>query len=519
MLDFMRRNANSWIMVLLFGIIIFVFSINFGPWAGNISPTVPYAAIVNNEVISLAEFRTAYASQMARIKQFRPDYDQTQADRDGLKQIVIEQLIARGLLHQLGKKNKLTVAPITLAEAIRSRVFGEEEEFSKAEYERRVNSFFQSTISQFEALVEKEIIAENMANLLGTAVFVSDAEAEIAFKDKNTKVALEFIRVSPSYFPEPTVSDEERKTAADARAGEISAYYNEHISDYVKEPEVRASHILIKAAAQASADDKKAAKEKAEKILARAKNNEDFAELAKAESEDEGTKVKGGDLGFFSEGMMVDEFSKAAFALKQGQISDVVESPFGFHIIKQIEQKPKIERKLEEVKLEIAELLLKKEQQDKKAKEFATSALAQLKSGTPLASISMPGLVQRKGSTKDASPTNAPFADETEPFGRSAPYVYKIGRADKISEEAFKLTKDNSVPADVIEANGDFFAIRLKSREEADLAQFTTQKESIKNGLIYPRRRAFMQQYISELKTSAKITYNEALMSAQTVEI
>ncbi len=52
MLDFMRRNANSWIMVLLFGIIIFVFAINFGPWAGNVTPTVPYAAVVNNEPIS-----------------------------------------------------------------------------------------------------------------------------------------------------------------------------------------------------------------------------------------------------------------------------------------------------------------------------------------------------------------------------------------------------------------------------------------------------------------------------------
>lgn len=520
MLDIMRRNANSWIMVLLFGIIIFVFAINFGPWAGgNISPGAPYAAIVNSEVISLAEFRTAYASQFARIKQFRPDYDQTQADRDGLKQIVLEQLVSRELLTQLGKKNNLSIAAITLAEEIKERVFGEEAAFNKAEYERRVNSYFQSTIPQFEAQVEKELLAEQMANLLGTAVYVSDAEAKVAFKDKNTKIALEFVKVNPSYFPATAPSQEEIKKFAEAEATKISDYYNEHISEYVKDQEIRASHILVKVNQGANAEEKKAAKEKAQKILARLKANEDFAEVAKKESDDPGTKEKGGDLGTFSAGMMVEEFSKAAFALKPGELSDVVESPFGYHVIKQTEQKPKMERKLEDVKLEVAELLLKKQQQDRKAKEFATQALAQLKSGVALASVSLPGLSNLKASGKEAAQANAPIADETEPFNRSAGYIFKIGRADKVNETAFKLTTDNNVPAEVIEANGEFFAIRLKSRQEADLAQYESQKESIKNGLIFPRRRAFMQQYLSHMKTNSKITYNNSLIDTKTAEI
>ncbi len=520
MLNFMRRNANSWIMVLLFGIIIFVFAINFGPWAGNVAPSVPYAVVVNNEPISLAEFRTAYASQFARIKQFRPEYDQTQADRDGLKQVVVDQLVSRELLTQLGRKNNLKIAPLTLAQEIKERVFGEEAEFNKEEYIRRVNAFFQSTIAQFESQVEKELVAEQMANLLGTAVFVSDAEAKLAYMDKNSKIALEFIRVSPQHFVATTPNPADVKKFADAEGEKISTYYNEHISEYVKDEQVRASHILVKFNQGASANEKKAAKDKAQKLLERVKtNNEDFAAIAQVESDDIGTREKGGDLGLFSAGMMVEEFSKAAFALKPGEISDLVESPFGYHVIKQTEQKPKVERKLDDVKVEIAELLLKKQEQDKKAQEFASNALGQLKTGTALSAISLPGLNNTKAAIKQAaaSPT-APVADETDPFSRSSGYIFKIGRAEKINEEAFKLSMDKKVPDQVIEANGDFYAIRLKSREDADTAQFETQKESIKMGLIYPRRRAFMQQYLTQLKSASKITYNDALITAKTMD-
>ncbi len=470
----------------------------------------------------LSEFRTSYASQFARIKQYRSDYDQVQADKDGLKQVVIEQLVSRELLTQLGRKYNLAIGPLTLAHAIKERVFGPDAEFNKEEYVRRINAFFQSTVGQFETQVEKELVAEQMANILGTAIYVSDSEAKLAYMDKNTKIALEFIKVSPGYFPAATPSAEDVKKFAEQNGEKISTYYNEHISDYVKDQEIRASHILIKTTPGMSADEKKAAKEKADKALMRVKtNHEDFSKVAKEDSEDITTKDKGGDLDYFSAGRMVEPFSKAAFALKEGEISEVVESPFGFHIIKQTGTKPKIERSLDDVKLEIAAVLLKKEEQDKKAKEYAANALAQLKSGTALSAIHLPGLINRKSpAAKEAEggAGNAPVADDTEPFSQSSGYIYKIGRAEKIGDEAFKLNMGQKTASEVVESNGDFFAIRLKSREDASLAEFDKQKESIKSSLVYPRRRAFMQQYLSYLKGEAKITYNEALLSANSVD-
>lgn len=511
MLNFMRRNANSWVMILLFGIIVFVFAVNFGPWAGNQMSGVPHAALVNNVPISLTDFRAAYSGQFARIKQFNPNYDQASADRDGLKQMVVEQLVTRELLSQLGDQRHLKIGAKTLAEELKERVFGDAA-FNKDEYIRRVNAFFQASVSEFEEQVAKEMVAQNINNILTTAVYVSDEEVKKEFLDRNSKVAVEFIKINPHHFPATAVSESAIKLFQEKNSDKISAYYNENINSYVKEAEVKASHILLKLSPKATDAEKSEQKAKAQKIIDRLKQGEDFATIAKNESDDTGSKVNGGDLGFFAAGMMVEEFSKAAFALKKGEVSGIVQSPFGFHIIKQTDSHPRVERKLEEVSKEIAENMIKKEEQDQKAKDLAKLALAQLKAGTPLANVKVEGLVHK--SNDPLSTTNANIADETEPFTRTTSVIGKIGRAQGISEKAFALSKEKPTADDVIEANGSFFALRLKSREDPDMTKLDEQKESIKNSLLFPRKRSFTQQYVTFLKSQAKISYNEGLIKA-----
>jgi peptidyl-prolyl cis-trans isomerase C len=120
---------------------------------------------------------------------------------------------------------------------------------------------------------------------------------------------------------------------------DIKAYYESH-KDEFKTPEmVRSRHILIKTDPSASDNDKKKAKEKADEILKKIKAGEDFAKLASDVSDDTGSKPKGGELGFFPKGRMVKPFEDAAFSLKPGEVSGIVETQFGYHIIKVEEKK------------------------------------------------------------------------------------------------------------------------------------------------------------------------------------
>jgi peptidyl-prolyl cis-trans isomerase C len=115
---------------------------------------------------------------------------------------------------------------------------------------------------------------------------------------------------------------------------DAKAYYDQHPQEMQKPEEIRASHILVRFPEGAADDVKKAARARAEEALAKVKAGGDFAAVVKDYSQDPGSAAQGGDLGFFSKGRMVPAFETVAFAMKVGQVSDVVESPFGYHVIK-----------------------------------------------------------------------------------------------------------------------------------------------------------------------------------------
>lgn len=131
---------------------------------------------------------------------------------------------------------------------------------------------------------------------------------------------------------------------------DLENYYKIHKEEFKIPEMVKARHILLKVDAGASEDLRKKAKEKAGEALKRLKAGEDFAKLAQEVSDDPGTKDKGGDTSFFAKGKMVPEFEKAAFALKPGALSDLVETKFGYHIIKVEEKKAEEIPALEKVK-------------------------------------------------------------------------------------------------------------------------------------------------------------------------
>ncbi|MEK7400312.1 MAG: peptidylprolyl isomerase [Candidatus Poribacteria bacterium] len=142
-------------------------------------------------------------------------------------------------------------------------------------------------------------------------------------------------------------------TAKPVTDEDIKQYYEENKAKYVQKESVKASHILLKVELDAPEEDKTRAKNKLQSILQEARSGGDFAELAKKNSQDPGSAPQGGNLGYFSRGQMVKPFEDAAFALKPGGISDVVETQFGYHIILLQDKKPGKQLSVEESKKNI----------------------------------------------------------------------------------------------------------------------------------------------------------------------
>jgi peptidyl-prolyl cis-trans isomerase D len=227
------------------------------------------------------------------------------------------------------------------------------------------------TIPQFEDAVKADMEVDRLHELITGSVTVPDNEVREAYRVSGTKVKFDYAviasadvanTVNPSdadlqaFFK----SNASRYAAADPETrkiqyisfgiddlpggvpkvtdAQVQAYYNAHLADYEVKDQVKARHILISVPEGADAKTDAAAKAKAQGILDQLHHGADFAALAKANSDDPGSKDNGGELGFFQRGKMVPAFENAAFALQPGQISGLVKTSFGYHII-QVEEK------------------------------------------------------------------------------------------------------------------------------------------------------------------------------------
>ena len=236
----------------------------------------------------------------------------------------LDQLIYAELIYQEGLKTP----PVDLEKQIDFKMAQNKGKFeSPAKYEEALKS---------SGVTEKELIAITKKDI----VISNYIETKIA--------------------PTVSVSDEE-----------IKNFYNENRERLAEDPQVKASHILIGVESSASPETKAKAKEKAEAILKELKAGKDFAEAAKTDSTCP-SKEQGGDLGFFGKGQMVPEFEQAAFALKPGELSGVVETQFGYHIIKVTEKKGGEPPKLDEIKDRIA-AFLKGQKTQKAVFDFVTN--------------------------------------------------------------------------------------------------------------------------------------------------
>ena len=242
------------------------------------------------------------------------------------------------------------------------------------------------TVPEFESALRDALLQQKVRWLVTDGVMVTESDIAEEFKRRNEKAKLEYVVVKPQdleskvnvtdadlagYFeknkaryqiPEKRAFEYALLDMSALRQSEhpseqaIQAYYKQNIDQYKVQFRVHVEHILFKTTGKTDAEVEEIRK-KAEKVLEMAKKGANFEELAKKYSEDDGTKAKGGDLGWIQKGQTVPEFENAAFALKKGEISGLVKSMFGFHIIKMIDREEARTKTLDEVRGSIVPVL------------------------------------------------------------------------------------------------------------------------------------------------------------------
>lgn len=223
-----------------------------------------------------------------------------------------------------------------------------------------------------EKLIDNEAAKQNIA-VSEDEINAEFEEIKSNFPDEATfNMQLQYMGITPEQFKDQLASEMKLRKLVEPEIEvtdeEIQQYYDNNQSQFGTPEQVRASHILVK----------KEDKELAEKILAEVKNGGDFAELAKEYSED-GSAAQGGDLGFFGRGQMVAPFEEAAFSLDVNEISDLVESQFGYHIIKVTDKQEAEVTPFEEVKEDIREMVF-----NQKVSERISTYIQELRSAAKI---------------------------------------------------------------------------------------------------------------------------------------
>ncbi|WP_028216415.1 SurA N-terminal domain-containing protein [Paraburkholderia oxyphila] len=390
MLDFFRNHKRLMMMMLMLVILPGLGFVGIQGFRGFFDESANVAS-VNGHKITRAEFDNAARQQMDQARQIMgARFDATQFDTPQHREDILDGLIQQRVLVDEVQRLHLTasddaVRRTLLSDPIISSLKNPDGSIDLDKY-KQLLAMQGMTPEQYDERVRYSLAMQQLPAALVNSAFTPKALAQqltelseqqrevqgLAFhasdyapKINPTDAQLQsYYDAHKSDFATPATAQIQYLVLSAATVGasvnptdaDLKKYYDDNIAHYKTQEEVRASHILITVAKDASAADRAAARQKAEQILAEVKAHPDqFAQIAQKDSQDPGSASKGGDLGYFGPGMIAggQAFDDAVFKLKKDEISDVIQSDFGYHIVKLTDIKPSVTQSFDEVKGQI----------------------------------------------------------------------------------------------------------------------------------------------------------------------
>lgn len=486
MLEFMRRRARSTWIKGLFLIIVLVF-IFWGVGGSIGGGRVDIVANVDGRAISIREFQRAYENVKAAYREAYKDQLTPEIMQSlNLKQRTIEQLIDSSILAAEAWRLGFTVSDEEVRQSIAALpAFQAYGSFSQEQYLRMLR-YLRLTPSEFEDEQRTQLLIHKLQRLISDAPRVTDTEVSDLFRLSREKVTLSFVKIASADLvagiaADPTGAEAFYSThresfrqpdrvkfayiaypaasfasAVQVTPQAVTDFYTEQKDGrFTVKARAHARHILFSLAATATTEEKTQVRATATGVLTRARAGEDFPTLAKTYSQDTATAADGGDLGFFERGRMVPTFEEAVFNLTAGGISDLVETPFGLHIIKVEATEPERGRPLTEVEAEIRQELTRARARDR-ARERARADQRTIQNGAALAEVA-------QAANLAVGETPLVSRDETLP---------DLGRQPALIEAALALTPQQvSEPLEVADT---WYLVSPRAKVPSTIPDFAT---------------------------------------------
>lgn len=511
-LDIMRKQKRlfAWVLLplLVVGLVAYLIPGVGGVWGQGI--TSPSLARVGQAEISVRDFNATF---QRFLRSNRMSYDRKFLKMLRIEQQILNQLISKEVVVYHSRRLGMDATPQEIQEKILAvPVFLEDGNFLLTRYKAvlRQNGL---TVEEFEEGIRYEIVQEKLRQLVTEYVNVSDVESEEDYRIRNEKVKVSYVVFDPSSFEKSVVVSEEESKAHyeqnketyrlpeqrkvdyllanitslesqfEPSKGDMKNYYEKNQADFQVQEQVKASHILFKTADKSPTEVEKI-KNQAETILKQAKGGKDFSDLAMKHSED-GSASNGGDLGFFGRGRMVAEFERIAFSLKVGQISDLVSTQFGFHIIKVFEKQKARIQDFKEVEATISSSLTS-QKAEVAARDLIDKAYRQTKKDMPFQAVAK---------ELNLSFQSSPFISPGAPFPG-------IGNAPELSTKVFSMTKGEiSQPIQV--PNG-FVLVKLTEAKSSTIPIFSEVRQEVEGAIKNEKSDALAKVTAQDLKGKIK---------------